>query len=410
MKVDIDEDSVLYNKYDQSGQRTVKELQKTLPNIQGGESVHIAKNIYPNSVYEEEISGIEGDEANWQTKKIRHISLGNQTLAHFTVSPQGNVEKILVFGDHLGSSSILTDSMGRVKTLYDYYPFGGTRLDSSDGLHVSAYQYTGKEKDEETGLNYFGARYQNADIGRFTQSDPLTQNLSDDKSLVEKFGKNIDQVLANPQQLNAYSYTINNPIRYIDPDGNSQSPFDGYLKATNKLAKLLGNAIDKAVAYLRSERQNKVNEYAAQYDQLSDEQKEMYGSSEQYGNAMVMQDDTMNVVIGMQGGGVANDASLVVQKVAIKAGDTVAGLKVTFHAAEQFVARSMNKLQIKSALEKGVKYLDTETNNILHVVGERGKGGYTIVTDRAQKVLVSTENFIRNLVPKNSPDRFKLLE
>jgi len=64
---------------------------------------------------------------------------------------------------------------------------------------------TGKERDTETGLDYFGARYFSAAQGRFT---------SPDKPLA-------DQHLANPQSWNLYSYARNNPLRYIDDDGEA---------------------------------------------------------------------------------------------------------------------------------------------------------------------------------------------
>jgi RHS repeat-associated protein len=64
-------------------------------------------------------------------------------------------------------------------------------------------QFTGKERDAETGLDYFGARYMSAAQGRFTSPDkPLT-----------------DQDPREPQSWNLYAYVTNNPLRYDDPDG-----------------------------------------------------------------------------------------------------------------------------------------------------------------------------------------------
>jgi RHS repeat-associated protein len=64
--------------------------------------------------------------------------------------------------------------------------------------------FTGKERDAETGLDYFGARYYRADLGRFTTVDPEL---------------NIPAALVDPQRWNRYAYVRNNPLRYVDPDG-----------------------------------------------------------------------------------------------------------------------------------------------------------------------------------------------
>jgi RHS repeat-associated protein len=65
-------------------------------------------------------------------------------------------------------------------------------------------QFTGKERDAETGLDYFGARYLSSAQGRFTSPDKL--NVTDDRLLV-------------PSSLNKYAYAANNPLRFKDPDG-----------------------------------------------------------------------------------------------------------------------------------------------------------------------------------------------
>jgi RHS repeat-associated protein len=66
--------------------------------------------------------------------------------------------------------------------------------------------FTGKERDAETGLDYFGARYYRAEIGRFTTVDP-----------VYTWSEN----LADPQRWNRYAYVRNNPLKYVDPDGRA---------------------------------------------------------------------------------------------------------------------------------------------------------------------------------------------
>jgi RHS repeat-associated protein len=68
----------------------------------------------------------------------------------------------------------------------------------------SRYKFTGKERDSESGLDNFGARYNASSMGRFMTPDPVVITT---------------ERLMNPQQLNLYAYVANNPLRYIDPTG-----------------------------------------------------------------------------------------------------------------------------------------------------------------------------------------------
>jgi RHS repeat-associated protein len=64
-------------------------------------------------------------------------------------------------------------------------------------------KFTGQERDSETGLDYFGARYFSGAQGRFTSPDDFTK----------------DSHVADPQSWNKYAYARNNPLRYVDPNG-----------------------------------------------------------------------------------------------------------------------------------------------------------------------------------------------
>jgi RHS repeat-associated protein len=117
--------------------------------------------------------------------------------------------------DTLGSTRVVTGSGGEVKSRRDYLPFGeeingsipwGVRnsiagYGASDGQRLL---YTGKEKDAETGLDYFGQRYFSGAAGRFTSTDP-------NPVTKENF--------VNPQRFNLYVYVNNNPFSAIDPSG-----------------------------------------------------------------------------------------------------------------------------------------------------------------------------------------------
>jgi RHS repeat-associated protein len=105
--------------------------------------------------------------------------------------------------DHLGGTNLVLDEKGRVVSEYAYYAFGETRVQTAtDEAH---YQFTGKELDA-SGLYYFGARYYDPVISRFISVDPL-------------FVEEPEKGQENPQYLNLYAYTLNNPVKYIDPDG-----------------------------------------------------------------------------------------------------------------------------------------------------------------------------------------------
>jgi RHS repeat-associated protein len=71
-------------------------------------------------------------------------------------------------------------------------------------------QFTGKERDAETGLDYFGARYYSGAQGRFTSVDPISATALH---------------LINPQRWNMYVYATNNPLLNIDPDRNTVTKY-----------------------------------------------------------------------------------------------------------------------------------------------------------------------------------------
>ena len=107
------------------------------------------------------------------------------------------------FADHLGSADVVTDSNGNIKEESDYYPFGGERVVTDTGIGNN-YKFTGKERDSETGVDYFGARYYSSSMGRFLSADPSGLYYANP---------------TNPQSLNLYPYSRNNPLINIDPTG-----------------------------------------------------------------------------------------------------------------------------------------------------------------------------------------------
>ena len=83
------------------------------------------------------------------------------------------------------------------------------------------YRYTGQERDSASNLYYYGQRYYQPEVGRFTQPDPVSKYLTNPQRLKQATGQDLQEFLENPQKLNDYSYTINNPVKYTDPSGES---------------------------------------------------------------------------------------------------------------------------------------------------------------------------------------------
>jgi len=106
--------------------------------------------------------------------------------------------------DHLGSSSVITDSVGAKLQALTYFPYGATRTNTPSGTPTIdvPYKYTGKELDSSTSLYYYEARYYDPTLGRFLSSDTIVPSP------------------LNPQDFNRYTYAGNNPFRYTDPTGH----------------------------------------------------------------------------------------------------------------------------------------------------------------------------------------------
>jgi RHS repeat-associated protein len=102
--------------------------------------------------------------------------------------------------DHLGNARVVTGSAGTVIGSTDLYPYGEIWSDTGT---TSKYKFTGKERDSESGNDFFGKRYYWNGAGRWLRADPLRGNLLD------------------PQRLNKYSYSLGDPVNYVDPDGGN---------------------------------------------------------------------------------------------------------------------------------------------------------------------------------------------
>ena len=137
-----------------------------------------------------------------------YTGTSGQTLRHFNLLlPSGEVFGRLMgttsrhyyAKDHLGSTRAVVDYSGAVVERHDYDAYGMELQGRGQvGSPVLNERYTGHQFDAETGLLYAGARFLDPTIGRFLSVDPLAESYS---------------------SWSPYTYTINNPVNSLDPDG-----------------------------------------------------------------------------------------------------------------------------------------------------------------------------------------------
>ncbi|MFA7448882.1 MAG: RHS repeat-associated core domain-containing protein [Weeksellaceae bacterium] len=174
------------------------------------------------------------------------------------------VEQYFFHPDHLGSTSYITNLLGEVSQHMEYFAFGAIErkslavflegcerssfVEEHRSSNNSPYKFNGKELDEETGWYYYGARYYDPRISVWLSVDPLANvdYLMNDEAYIN--GQHNGGVY-NSLNHNSYSYTYQNPVLYVDPNGKQTFFMHGTfvnnfsMSKTDKLAlqNLFGN-------------------------------------------------------------------------------------------------------------------------------------------------------------------------
>jgi RHS repeat-associated protein len=220
-----------------------------------------------------------------------HIMFNGGVVAQRSLNDDGTRSTIWLHSDYLGSASLSTDIGGNLASQQEYDVWGAPRTAFGSGsISQTDVNYTGQIKDASTGLMYYNSRYYDPTLGRFLSADsivpgmasgagggaatlgqdsnselrPLTVDfhevgfaatLGDENRFTQQKGFTFqlsDQDRqkakdamgpANPQALNRYSYTLNNPLRYTDPTGHSvymsQTEAGSYAALLHKTARVL---------------------------------------------------------------------------------------------------------------------------------------------------------------------------
>lgn len=133
-------------------------------------------------------------------------------------------------GDHLGSSGLVIDDDGTWVNREEFTPYGET---SFGGVKRKRYRFTGKERDNESGLNYQGSRYYAPSLNRWMSCDPMTLSLDDSP---ETEG---DHTRLEADRFRQYQYADDNPLRYTDPEGRTPTDAEDLVNATRGLRNAL---------------------------------------------------------------------------------------------------------------------------------------------------------------------------
>ena len=194
-------DKAIYQ-YDGQGQR----IRKTLIKNNGN---HIAERIYIGGyeIYTEVVGG-----ALQKHRDTIHITDDQDRIAIFERERDiNNLVQITSqtlryeMSNHLGSSALELDQNAQLISYEEYYPYGGSSYTAGRNLaetSLKRYRYSGKERDDETGLYYYGARYYAPWMGRWMSCDPL----------------------GNFDHHNLYMFTRGDPIGAVDTNGLATSP------------------------------------------------------------------------------------------------------------------------------------------------------------------------------------------
>ena len=129
------------------------------------------------------------------------------------------------YSNHLSTATLELDDAAAIISYEEYYPYGSTSFQSGrSGAEVSLkrYRYTGKERDEETGLYYHGARYYVPWLARWVSADPINSenyNLHKGYGIEKNKERDFLELTASP-----YEYCYDNPVVYNDSTGEQPPP------------------------------------------------------------------------------------------------------------------------------------------------------------------------------------------
>ena len=197
-----------YYQYDAEGNRTRKVFEHS-DGTKQKETIYVSGREFYYEYSTSDIKTLEKETYQVMDDKQRIGSIEHSKKAPMFSILVTNTTNRYNYSDHLNSSAVEADETGNVISLEEYYVYGGTAYHTkSNDISQKKYRFNGKEKDDETGLYYYGARYYAPWLCRWVSCDPIGMEGSG---------------------LNMYWFCSGNPISRIDLDGMS----DGFTDANS---------------------------------------------------------------------------------------------------------------------------------------------------------------------------------
>jgi RHS repeat-associated protein len=194
-----------------SGRETTYEYDAT--GIRTSKFSENSETLYAEKYYSLKYQGVS-------VTATKHIFLGSTRLSSRLINMDNpnnffyeEENTYYYHGDHLGNTNFVTDYQGVIYEHMEYTPYGEVWIEeSSDILNKIEHTFNSKEMDEETGFYYFGSRYLDPRMSRWISSDPAASGMMNPN----------DKSFSYFESMNPYGFVSNNPLRYIDPNGNDQ--------------------------------------------------------------------------------------------------------------------------------------------------------------------------------------------
>ena len=333
-----------YYNYDAEGNRTRKVTEKR--NI-------IETRYYINGfeLFRREVNGQIGYE-----RTTVNVADGEKIFARIETMTGERPLVRYQYDNHLGSACLELDDGANIISYEEYHPFGTTSYRSGrDKTEVSfkRYKYCGKERDEQTGLYYYGARYYASWICRFISVDPHAYKYP---------------------SLSPYVYCADNPVKYIDPDGME---FDGWeinIKTGNtKKVKDWGGEVVQHIDYV-NEKGEKVGGTIIQGNQ--------FNVDKNYGGGYYASSGVMPT---------ASSATRVTSGAMTAIGDVIGGTTMYSNSksppksgnggtsnknTQQIPSTNESKTALNSMIETGVSLASELKNNEFNNIYAKGAGNW----------------------------------